>query len=339
MPTSSPTLNGWHLSGIGAVNDLELNLAKWYGLPHALAVSNATSGLMGVALALDLAGSEFITTPYTWGGSLAPWLALGCRPVFADIDPYTLTLDPVSVTAHITPRTSAILAVDIGGTPCNSRALRQIADDHDLWYVADAAQSLGATRGGRPASVGADAVVVSFTTGKTLDVGEGGAIVTPHDWLYDRLIWCTQHPQRQTRDLGLGITNELAINARIHPAAAIEAAARFDHALADVKLRQERCFAILRALEALEMIEPAGAPGDDQLYPSFYRLSIALREGCAASQAAQIERTLHSGGFGGRVEPSPVRIIYQLPGFRSQNQSQACCPVAEQQITRQRVIR
>src|SRR5436190_7634341 len=81
---------------------------------------------------------------YTYGASLSGWLLLGNRPVFADIEADTLLLDPGSVRTQITPRTRAILAVDIFGVPSDSAALRRIADEHGLWYVAHAAQSLGA---------------------------------------------------------------------------------------------------------------------------------------------------------------------------------------------------
>jgi dTDP-4-amino-4,6-dideoxygalactose transaminase len=339
MRTCSTNRSCGHLSGTGAVRELERKLARWYGLPHALAVSNATSGLMGIALALDLAGTEFVTTPYTWGGSLAPWLALGCRPVFADIDPRTLTLDPRSVVARITARTRAILAVDIDGTPCDSVALREIADDHGLWYIADAAQSLGATIGGRPASANADALVVSFGTGKLVDVGEGGAVVTPHTWLHRRLIWHTQHPHRQARDLGLALTNELAINARIHPTAALEADVRFDDALTELPARQDRCFAILRLLEGSGLIEPVDMPGPSGRCPSFYRLSVAVRRGCTRDVNARLEEWLNAAGFPARVEDSPVKIVYRLPGFPKLEEPPTPCPDAELQRVHRRVIR
>jgi len=339
MPTCNTSRYGWHLSGTGAVANLERKLAGWYGLPHALAVSSATSGLMGIALALDLAGTEFVTTPYTWGGSLAPWLALGCHPVFADIDPRTLTLDPHSVAARITKRTRAILAVDIDGTPCDSVALRKVADDHGVWYIADAAQSLGATMGGHPASVDADALVVSFTSGKTLDVGEGGAVITPHASLYERLIWHTQHPQRQTRELGLGVTNELAINARIHPNAALEADERFDDALVKTATRQDWCFGVLHWLEQSGLIEPTGIPGHDARCPSFYRVSVAVQPNCPKNIDAQLEDWLSRAAFQVRVECSPVSVVYRLPGFSALHQTSAPCPNTEQQHERRRVIR
>ncbi len=105
------------LSGLGAVADLEAHLRGFYGLRHALCVSNATLGLLAVAWATGCRNSEFVTTPYTYGASLAGWLLLGNHPIFADVDALTLGLDPASVRARITPQTRAILAVDVFGTP------------------------------------------------------------------------------------------------------------------------------------------------------------------------------------------------------------------------------
>ena len=125
-----------HLSGNGPVADLEKQLCALYGVRHALCVSSATMGLLAVALALDLRRSEFVTTPYTYGATLAGWLLLGNRPVFADIDPHTLTLDPESTRRTITTHSKALLAVDIYGIPSDSAALRRTADEFGIPYIA-----------------------------------------------------------------------------------------------------------------------------------------------------------------------------------------------------------
>ena len=141
-----------HLQGIGAIAELEARLRKVYGMKHALTVANATLGLLAIGQSLGLSCSEFVTTPYTYGASLAGWLWLGNRPVFADIDPQTLALDPEAARRTITAKTKAILAVDLFGIPADMAALRRLADEFGIWYIADAAESLGAYRSGRPAS-------------------------------------------------------------------------------------------------------------------------------------------------------------------------------------------
>src|SRR5690242_3914128 len=88
LAAGSDNVSRMHLSGTGAVAELEERLRTHYGMRHAVCVSSATSGLLGLALALDLRQIEFVTTPYTYGASLASWLLLGNRPLFADVDPH-----------------------------------------------------------------------------------------------------------------------------------------------------------------------------------------------------------------------------------------------------------
>jgi dTDP-4-amino-4,6-dideoxygalactose transaminase len=338
MPICETDWNGlaagrldFHLVGTSAVADLEAKLRQHYGMRYAVCVSNATTGLLAVALALNLRCAEFVTTPYTYGASLAGWLLLGNRPVFADIDPQTLTLAAEAIPPCITPRTKAILAVDIFGNPADMKALRQTADEYGLWYVADAAQSLGARREGAPASSLADALVVSFTVGKTLCAGEGGAILTNHAALYEKLVWFTQHPARQRRDLGLGLDNEFALNGRIHPAAAIGAATNFEKALADLQQHQQRCFELIEALNASGLTQQIEFRPQN-IQPSFFRLTAAWRDRPAR---ARIERELAAAGSRVEIVPPPVRLVYRQPAFLTQFarrlRKPPSCPVAELQ--------
>jgi len=322
---------GWHLAGAGPVADLEARLCQYYGMRYALCVSNATTGLLAVALALNLRRAEFITTPYTYGASLAGWLVLGNCPVFGDIDPQTLTLAPEAIPRCITPRTKAILAVDIFGNPADMRGLRRVADEHELWYIADAAQSLGSRRNGAPASSLADALVVSFTIGKTLCVGEGGAILTNHAALYEKLVWYTQHPARQRRDLGLGLDNEFALNGRIHPLAAAWAAARFEESLVRLREHQRRCFELINLLNATATIEPIEFRQQD-IEPSFFRLTAAWR---GRPDQERLHKELATAGVSVDVLPPPIRLIYRQPAFLAQYgrrlRKQPHCPEAEHQ--------
>ncbi len=334
MPTCEVAVP-WHLAGTGAVASLERQLRRWYGQPYALAVSSATTGLLGLGLALDLTGAEFVTTPYTWGGSIAAWLALGCRPVFADIDPRTLTLDPASVRARVTPHTRAILAVDIDGTPCDSEGLQRVADEFDLWYVLDGAQSLGATRRGASTGAGADAIVISFTVGKPLDACEGGAVMTRDESMHAKLVWHTQHPLRQARDVGLGLANEFALNGRIHPAAAAAADAQFDAALTNVYRRQSWALEITEALDASGLTDALRIPGDDECRPSFSRLSVALR---SRTTPCEVEMYLERAGFGVNVTESPVTLLYRHPAFPASLDRIGSCPTAEDQHQRRVVL-
>ena len=123
-----------HLYGGGAVAALEARLRAFYGVRHALCVSSASTGLLAVGLALNLRRSDFVTTPYTYGATLSGWLLLGNRPVFADIDPHTLALDPESARQWITPRTKAIIPVHLYGQPADMSEFQELAR-RTLWQA------------------------------------------------------------------------------------------------------------------------------------------------------------------------------------------------------------
>lgn len=333
---SSETAAQEHLFGRGATSELEQKIADYYQKKHALCVVNATTGLFVIALALDLKNSEFVTSPYTFGGSLASWLMLNNQTIFADIDPLTLTIKPEKARQLVTKKTKAILAVDILGNPSESFALRKIADEFGIWYIADCAQSLGARRNGFPASHLADALVLSFTSGKTVFAGEGGAIVTDNTELYQSLLFYSQHPFRQKRELGLEIVNEFGFNGRIHPLAAIWANAAFENSLKRLESYQIECLEIMDCLNKSGLIEPIEFR-DKDILPSFFRFTVELKKN---SNEQKIESYLADQGFRAITGSVPVSVIYQNDAFLAQYEKQfslpKICLVAERQA-RQRI--
>lgn len=300
-----------HLAGAGAVFELETKLKNHYGKKYALCVSNATTGLLAVALGLNLKQEEFITTPYTYGASLAGLLLLKNYPIFAGVDRQTLTLEPEAVRHQITPKTRAILGVDIYGNPCHQIALRQIADDYGLWYIADAAQSLGAYRQGIPASSLADALVVSFTVGKSVFAGEGGAILTDNSELYQKLVWFTQHPYRQKRDIGLFLTNEFALNGRIHPLAAVIANAVFEDSLQQLKQHQNWNFKVIEALNEIGLTERINFQ-THQIIPSFFQFVVKWHQ---EAREKDLFKELHQRNIAVNLEPLAMQPLFKHPAF------------------------
>lgn len=300
-----------HLFGGGAVREIEKKIAGYYGMRHALCVANATTGLLIIALALELKNSEFITSPYTFGGSLASWLMLGNNPVFADIDSLTLTINPEKARRLATKKTKAILAIDILGNPSDIFALRKVADEFEIPLIADAAQSLGARRNEFPASHLADALVVSFTSGKTVFAGEGGAVITDSTELYEKLLFFSQHPFRQKRELGLGIVNEFSFNGRIHPLAAIWANACFEDSLENLKTYQNECLQVIDCLNRSDLVEPAEFR-KKEILPSFFRLTVELKK---SVDEQKLSNFLAKQCFVAKTASVPVSVVYQNPAF------------------------
>lgn len=332
--SSSDAVAQGHLFGRGPVEELEKKLMDHFQMKHALCVSNATTGLLAIAIAIDLEAAEFITSPFTYGGSVAGWLLLKNVPIFADIDSGTLEILPSSIRGLITKQTKAILSVDSFGIPSDSRQLRQIADEFGLWYIADCSQSFGASRRGLPPNCYADAIAISFTAGKVLFAGEGGAVLTNNTELYEKLVWYSQHPYRQKKELGLSVTNEFALNGRIHPISAIWANAEFDSSLAKLEKRQAFCFKAISALNKIGLTAPVEF-ASQQIVPSFFRLSA---EWTSAPQPKGLEHELCVLGFHLRVNDIPVKLLYRQNAFIAQYPILArkanMCPEAERQVAR-----
>ncbi|GLS88614.1 aminotransferase DegT/DnrJ/EryC1/StrS family protein [Cypionkella aquatica] len=146
------------------------------------AASLTSSGTMALMLALGLGnlplGSEVITTPLSFAATAQAIAWSGLRPVFADVDAEMLTLCPRAVQAAITPRTSAILPVHFLGVPCDVAAMAEIAKQHGLWLVYDAAHAFDVSFGGQPLGHYGDAAAFSLHATKILHTGEGGYVVT-----------------------------------------------------------------------------------------------------------------------------------------------------------------
>lgn len=316
-----------HLLGGGSIASFEEALREMVGMRYAVCVANGTLGLMGAAMAMGLTGREVVVPALAHPASVAGLLHLGATLRVADIDADTLTLDVAAARRVVTRKTAAVVAVDLLGIPSDATELRRMADDCGLLYLADAAQALGATRDGVHASSAADAVVLSFTTGKALDVGEGGAILTNRLDIYERVVWHTQHPYRQRRDLGLHLVNPFAINMRMHPATAQLAA----HALTGLGARIATHAATVA--QARHIIEATGigtcVPGaNGATEPSYFRLPVRLKSPVADAVAA-----LRAEGIGASVDPESPVPFYRHPVFRSEYRRQLrvprVCAVAE----------
>ena len=161
------------------VEAFEREFARWCGVEHAVAVNSGTAALHLVMLAHGIKeGDEVITSPFTFVASANAALFAGARPVFVDIEPLTFCLDPERVEAAITPRTRAIMPVDLYGHPAAIPELREIADRHGLLLIEDACQAHGAAIGDRRAGALGVSATFSFYPTKNMTTAEGGMVTT-----------------------------------------------------------------------------------------------------------------------------------------------------------------
>ena len=167
--------SGWLANGGEQHRALEAELAQWLQVPHLSLFNNGTIALVVACQALRLSG-EVITTPVTFPATPHVLSWNNVTPVFADIDPDTLCLDPASVESLVTSRTSGILGVHVYGVPCDVHALGAIARSHGLRVVYDGAHAFGTQISGQPIASFGDATMFSFHATKLFHTAEGGAL-------------------------------------------------------------------------------------------------------------------------------------------------------------------
>ena len=176
------------------IDEAEKKLCEITGAKYAVLISNGTAALHAACFAADVGeGDEVITTPMTFAASANCALYCGARPVFADINPDTYNIDPDSVEKCITERTKAVVAVDFTGQAVELDRLRAICDRHGLILIEDAAHAIGTKYNGKPVGSIADMTEFSFHPVKTCTSGEGGAVTTNNEDLYNKLLMFRTH--------------------------------------------------------------------------------------------------------------------------------------------------
>jgi dTDP-4-amino-4,6-dideoxygalactose transaminase len=189
--------SGWITSG-PQVREFEAQLSTYFNGRPVRVLSSATGG-MEIALSLMgiVAGDEVITTPLSWVSTANVIVRAGAKPVFVDVDPRTRNIDLSRVEAAISPRTRALLPVDLAGLPVDRTQLNALAHQHKLRVLEDAAQSMGSNWQGRRIGTFGDIVSVSFHANKNLTTSEGGCLVLNNDDEAKRCeLWRLQGVQR-----------------------------------------------------------------------------------------------------------------------------------------------
>lgn len=154
----------------------EAALCKYLGVRHLALFTNGTLALLTALQALRITG-EVITTPYSFVATAHSLVWNGIKPVFVDVDPNTLNLDPAKIEAAITPQTTAIMPVHCYGKPCDVEAIQRIADNYNLKVIYDAAHAFGVQTDAGSVLEHGDLAVLSFHATKVFNTFEGGAII------------------------------------------------------------------------------------------------------------------------------------------------------------------
>ena len=189
--------NAWYANANIYHDRFERAFREYVGRRHAIALPSCTSAIHLTLLALGVGpGDEVVLPDATWIASSAPVTYVGATPVFADIDPRTWCLSPQSFEECITPRTKAVIAVDLYGNMPDMDAVIEIAQRHGIAVIEDSAEAVGSQYKGRLAGSFGEASVFSFHGSKTLTTGEGGMLLTDDDDLRARALLLRDHGRK-----------------------------------------------------------------------------------------------------------------------------------------------
>lgn len=306
------------------VKAFERAWAEHFGVKHAIAVNSCTSGLYCAVGALDVEpGDEIIVPPYTMSATVMAPLVYNCIPVFADIEEDCFCIDAKAVEAKITPRTRAIMAVDLFGLPYDREGINALAEKHGLAVIEDNAQAPGALHSGRYAGTLGTIGVFSLNYHKHIHAGEGGVITTNDDRLAERMMLIRNHAESVVKGKGVGdIRNLIGFNYRLTELQAAIALTQIGKLGGLVQARQRNCEYLSARIGQLPCFTPPtvrkGCTHVYYMQPFRFHEEAAgvSRERFVAAVKAELAPTRLREGEGVLLNSAYVKPLYMLPIFQ-----------------------
>lgn len=269
---------------------LEKKVAQKTGTRYAVALASGSDALYLSLLALGLGpGDEVITTPFTFFATAGSILRVGAKPVFADVEPATLNIDPVEIEKKITKKTKAIIPVHLFGLPCDMTAIGRLAKKYNLFVVEDAAQSFGALHKGRSTGSIGDVGCFSFYPTKNFGcAGDGGMAVTSSKALAIRISQLRDHGQKKKyHHIAAGI------NSRLDEIQAAVLLVKLPWIERWNVLRQSHAAEYNRKFEGLPLQIPRAEEGDGHIY-HLYTILTSKRD---SLMKVLISQGIHTGVY------------------------------------------
>jgi len=314
-----------------AVASFEQKLTETVGVDHAVAVSSGTAALHAMYAAAGIGrGDEVIVPIITFAATANAALYLGARPVFADVDPATLLIDPVSVSELITDSTKAIVAVDFAGQPAMYESLYELTSGRDITVMADAAHSLGSTRYGIPGGKIADASILSFHPVKHVAAGEGGAVVTDDSELAEAAVRfrnhgiSANHSERASLNTWEYEIADLGFNYRMSDIHCALGESQLSGLVENVASRQRIAGVYDEAFEGIDGVTPLVT--DERNSNAYHLYIVKIDSSVFTADRAQFFAALRAENIGVNVHYIPVgwHPIYEELGFE-----RGSCPIGE----------
>jgi perosamine synthetase len=304
-----------HLSLGPRLVEFEKKLAAYAGVKHAVAVNSGTSALHLVIRALGIGeGDEVVTTPFSFISSSNCILFERARPVFVDIEPDTLNINPDLIAGAVTPRTKAILAVDVFGHPARWDELKRLAKAHRLKLIEDSAESLGSELNGRRCGSFGDTAVFAFYPNKQITTGEGGVVLTNDDAI-DQLCRSMRNQGRAEGDGWLQHAR-LGYNYRLSEINCALGLAQLERIDEIIRARTKVAHLYDKCLGGLNQVSVPRVAPDVKM--SYFVYVIRLSNDYAREDRDRILRELQARGIGCSDYFTPIHLqpFYQELGYR-----------------------
>jgi dTDP-4-amino-4,6-dideoxygalactose transaminase len=291
------------------IEQLERGISNFVGTKYALSFNSGTSALHADLLAHNITNGEVIVPSFTFIATANAVVLAGARPIFAEIEDQSYGLDPEDVKERITNKTKAIIPVHYGGCPCRKiRALREIADDHNLLLIEDAAESLGSKIDDEMVGTFGHSSMFSFCQNKVITAGEGGIIVTDLKDIYQKLKLICSHGRLETRENYFSTTKELdyiqvGYNFRMSSISAALALSQLKKINKIIKLRRERAKYFNKKLSKIKRIKTHIESKD--YYHVYQMYTIQLEDN---ETRERLQQNLSKAGVMTRVYFEPIHL-------------------------------
>jgi len=314
------------------IPEFEQAFAALTGSLEAVAVSSGTAALHAAMHAINIKpGDEVIVPAITFAATANSVVFQGGHPIFVDVHPDTLLIDPEQITKHISTKTKAIIAVDYTGQPCDYDTLRGLADRYNVKLIADACHSLGGSYKERPVGQLADLSTFSFHPVKHITTGEGGMITTNDAELARRMrIFrnhgiTSDHRQREQQGSWFYEMVDLGYNYRITDIQCVLGLSQLRKLAAWVKRRQEIAQRYNTAFAEIPAVQPLGVR--TEVSHAYHLYVIRLDLDRLQATRGQIFAALRAEGIGVNIHYIPVHLH---PFYRERFSTKpGMCPVAE----------
>jgi perosamine synthetase len=301
--------SGMHWTAGPKSNEFEKMISEYVGTKYAVVFNSGTSALHAVLISHGVKrGDEVIVPSFTFIATANAPLFISAKPVFADIEERTFGLDPENVKEKITRKTRAIIPVHYGGCPCLIRELKEIAEDHHIILVEDAAESFGARVYDKKVGTFGDSAMLSFCQNKIITTGDGGAIVTDSNEVYEKLKLTRSHGRLETQDYFSATEYmdyiTLGYNFRMSNITAALGISQLKKADRIIELRRENAKYLTERLENIKEVTVPLPPSDFHHVYQLYTIRVD------ANVRDRLMKHLAGKGIMTKVYFSPVHLTH-----------------------------